>query len=105
MKFHAYSSAYIIASNGYLQLSTLISNALDDEIISDAEFTTMTSLYNTVTSSLEKDFLLKTHNNDNNVNDVVDSVHATVTSTDHNKYNPVAPSITFSDVETARVRN
>ena len=79
-KFQAYSSAYTAASNGYLQLSTLISNAIDDEIITDAEFTAMSTLYNTVMSSLKKDFPLKTQNNNNNDN-VIDVNR--VTSTDH----------------------
>ena len=59
-KLYEYSSRYSVVSGGYSQLSTMISNSLDDEIITDEEFTATKTLYNNVTSSLKENFTLKT---------------------------------------------
>jgi hypothetical protein len=73
-KLNEYTVKHQIASNGYTQLSSLISSSIDDSLITDDEFSAMVRIYNSAISKLE------TINNNNNVIN-------RVTSTNSNKYN------------------
>ncbi len=62
-KLSEYKVKYQIASNGYSQLSSLISSSIDDTIITEEEFSSMVRIYDAAVSKLEIE-------NDNNNNDV-----------------------------------
>ena len=102
-KFYEYSLRADIVSRGYLQLSTMISNILNDEFITDEEFIATTTLYNTVTSSLKKNFTLKTtpllYNN--NVIDGVDTPNA---PTDCSKYSTDNNNADFNNDKNIGIR-
>jgi hypothetical protein len=63
-KLHDYTIKLNIASASYQELSSMISTSLDDESISDDEFSQINKLYNLTMSKLEID------NNNNNGADV-----------------------------------
>ena len=69
-KLNDYTLKHQIASNGYTQLSTLMSSSIDDSLITVEEFSAMVSIYDSAISKLE------TTNNNNDG----------ITSTNSGKY-------------------
>ena len=83
-KLSEYKVKYQIVSNGYSQLSSLISSSIDDTIITEEEFSSMVRIYDAAVSKLEmkivNDENLLDFNNDNNNN------VSRTTSTNSRKY-------------------
>ena len=77
-KLNSYQRKYMISSEGFSRISTMISAGLDDEVISGDEFSAITAVYNSTMKKLEQENI----NNNDNV------IIARTTSTDSNKYNP-----------------
>lgn len=78
-KLNEYTVKHQIASNGYTQLSSMISSSIDDSLITADEFSAIVNIYDSAISKLEK-FQLENTNNNNNV-------IGRITSTNSSKYN------------------
>ena len=63
-KLREYIYKYNTAVDASTKLSTLISSSVDDNIITDAEFSAISLIYNSAMSKLEK-FVLERDNNNN----------------------------------------
>ena len=85
-KLNEYTIKHQIASNGYSQLSSLISSSIDDSIITEDEFSAMVRIYDSAESKLEEfqieNFSLEIKNNNNNNDNVI----ARTASTNSRKY-------------------
>ena len=75
-KLSEYKVKHQKVSNGYSQLSSLMSSAINDTIITEEEFTAMVRIYD---SAIKNDF-----KNDNNNN----VARVSITSTNSRKYHP-----------------
>ena len=75
-KLNEYTVKHQIASNGYSQLSSLISSSIDDTVITEDEFSAMVRIYD----SAMKLEIVNDNNNNNNVSDI-----ASTTSTNSKK--------------------
>ena len=77
-----YTVKHHIVSTAYSQLSTMISSSIDDEFISDDEFSAMVRLYDSTISKLENNFNNWKQQNNFNNNNVRDIGATIITSAD-----------------------
>jgi hypothetical protein len=77
-KLNEYTTKYQIVSNGYSQLSSMISTSLDDTVITDEDFSAMRHIYDTAMTKLES-----TNNNNGSK-----TRRVSITSTNSRKYHP-----------------
>jgi len=80
-KLNEYTRKHQIASNGYSQLSSLISSSIDDTLITEEEFSAMVRIYDAA--------MIPKLETENNCNNVTKTRRVSTTSTNSRKYHSV----------------